>query len=352
MGGGGGLKKLLKLCAVGFPPLALASTYLSTFTPHGRMDFCAAFSLKWLSFEQKIKPVANSDFEFRMPVNLLYPLDLILPKEPVAKTRDVSIPSGPDEIGGRLYWPARYRAERGPLPLVVYFHGGGFVVGSVDLFDSLARSLANATNSIVLSVDYRLAPAFPYPTPADDAYAGLLWAAENAARFGADPDLIAVAGDSAGGNLAAVSALRARDTNGPKIAAQLLFYPATDLTNNSYPSREKFMDGYGVSHEAADAFSDAYLGHVSDEDRASPYISPLHAPDHSALPPTLLVTAGFDPITDCARTYGSKLRNCGVTVIENHHPNTLHGFMSISVFTERRLALKNAGDFLASVLNS
>lgn len=346
------MKNLLKLCAIGFPPLAIASTYLSTFTPHGRMDFRAALSLKWLSFEKEIKPVANSDFAIRMPVNLLYAINMMLPKEPVAKTRDVSIPSGPDEIGGRLYWPGGYDAGQGPVPLVVYFHGGGFVVGSVDLFDALARSLANATNSIVLSVDYRLAPEFPYPTPGDDAYAGLLWAAENAAWLGADPDRIAVAGDSAGGNLAAVSALRARDANGPKIAAQLLFYPATDLTNNSYPSREKFMEGYGMSNEAADAFSDAYLGHVSDEDRASPDISPLHAPDHSALPPTLLVTAGFDPITDCARTYGSKLRNCGVTVVEDHHPNTLHGFMSINMFTERRRALNNAGNFVASVLNS
>lgn len=345
------MKALMRLSAMSFPPYVVAETYRSTFTPHGRMSYSAALSLKWLSFEHRIKPSPDSDLEIPLPINLVYILSMMLPKEPVAATRDVSIPSGTEQIGGRLYWPRQSRDGDEPLPLIVYYHGGGFVVGSVDMFDAFARSLANATNAVVLSVDYRMAPACPYPSAVEDAYAALLWAAENAEDLGASEQIV-VAGDSAGGNLAAVTAMRARDRGGPQVAAQLLFYPATDLTNKSYPSREKFMDGYGMSNEAAEAFSEAYLGHVDEADRAHPDISPMYAAHHKKLAPALVVTAGFDPMTDCTRTYAAKLRDSGVHVVEDHHPHTLHGFMSISLFPERRLALKQAGAFVADVLEA
>lgn len=327
--------------------VAFAITYSWTFTPHGRLDYRAALSLKLLSFTTTIQPHEGSDFEITLPVNLAYGLSNMLPAEKVDRTEDVVIPSPEGDIPARVYWPADFDRLDAPPPVIAYFHGGGFVVGSVDIFDQLTRSMANATSSIVVSVDYRLAPVHPYPAAVDDCYAALLWVAEQATALGGDPSRLVVAGDSAGAHLAAVTALRARDENGPTIAAQVLYYPGTDLTEARYDSMEKFIEGYGMSSEAMTTFRRAYVGHV--EDHSHPHVSPMYAESLANLPPALIVTAGFDPLTDIGHAYGAKLEESGVQVSEVHYSGMIHGFMSIRFFSQRRQALDETAAFLASI---
>lgn len=327
---------LLLLVFVGY-------TYSWTYTPHGRLDYRAAASLKLLSFERSFKPDPELDFEFKLPVNLIYAANGLMAADPVSKTEDVQIPSIDADIPARIYWPATTESSSA-LPVMVYYHGGGFVVGSVDIFDSLTRSLANANQAIVISVDYRLAPRHPYPAAPNDAYAALLWAAENATRLGGDPARIIVAGDSAGADLAAVTALQARDNSGPVIAAQILYYPCTDLTGHRYPSRVNFLDGYGLSTEAAAAFEQAYVGHL--EDRTAPYVSPLYAKDLSGLPPTLMITAGFDPLKDSGTAYAKRLQQEGTPTQLHEYSDTIHGFMSVQLFPQRAKGLQDTREFL------
>lgn len=336
---------LLLLVGIGY-------SYTWTYTPDGRLDYRAAASLKLLSFEHSFQPDPELDFEFKLPVNLIYAANGLLPTEKVSKTEDVRIPGvnsdgeadGQHEVPARVYWPAKAIHAAQPLPVIVYYHGGGFVVGSVDIFDPLTRSLANATGAIVISVDYRLAPRHPYPAAPNDAYAALLWAADNARRLGGDPARIIVAGDSAGADLAAVTALQARDKQGPTIAAQILYYPCTDLTGHRYPSREKFLDGFGLSSEAAAAFEQAYVGHI--EDRKQAYVSPVYAPDLSGLPHTLMITAGFDPLRDGGTTYARRLLKQGTPVKLLNYADTIHGFMSVKLFPQRAQGLQDTRTFL------
>ena len=321
-----------------------------TETPHGKLDFRAALSLHLLTFEQEIKPDPDVDFEFTMPVNLAYAISAVMPKEDVAKFEDISIPNNGIVISARVYWPATSADATELPPVIVYYHGGGFVVGSVDIFDSLTRSLANATSSIVVSVDYRLAPAHPFPAALDDAYASLAWVTENVASLGGDANKIIVAGDSAGGNLAAVVTLKAKQENGPLIAGQILYYPVVDLTNQSYSSIDNFADGYGLSTEAGNAFRRAYLGKL--EDNSTPYVSPLYAESLSALPPALVVTAGFDPLTDGTAAYVERLKQGKVPVTYKPYSEMIHGFMSINAFSQRRLALNDTAVFVEELFSS
>jgi acetyl esterase len=168
--------------------------------------------------------------------------------------------------------------------------------------------------------------------------------AENAAKLGTDPGKLFVAGDSAGGNLAAVVSLRARDTGSPAIAGQLLYYPGTDVFGEDYDSVRNFCDGYGLSREERSGFRQAYAGHV--EDRHDPYLSPLFAKSHAGLPPALVVTAGFDPLTDSAKAYAARLREAGVPVSHANYPDVFHGFLSIRFFPQRRDALVRTAGFV------
>jgi acetyl esterase len=343
--------------AAGIALLALvglaALTWRWTFTPHGRLDWRAALSLHLLSFDYTFRPDPDVDFELTLPINLLYPLSGLLPAEEVEGVEDVSIPTAEGSLSARVYRPVGVEGDA-PPPALVYYHGGGFVVGSVEIFDPLARSLANATSSVVVSVEYRLAPAHPYPAAIDDAYAALEWVGANAADLGADPARLLVGGDSAGGNLAAVMALRARDEGGPRLAGQLLYYPATDNSGHEYASVADFADGYGLSRQAGRGFVQAYAGHV--QERRDPYLSPLHAPSHAGLPPALVVTAGlppalvvtagFDPLTDSALAYVEALRRDGVAVEHAHDPTVFHGFLSIRFFPQRGEALARTTRFL------
>ena len=223
------------------------------------------------------------------------------------------------------------------------------MVGDINIFDGLARSLSNATDAIVISVDYRKGPVHPYPAAVDDCYAAFVWAAQNAGSLGGDASKLVVAGDSAGGNLAAVVALKARDEHGPKIAAQILYYPATDLTTKSYPSKEKFGDGYGLSKEEEKVYHQSY---VANADPTQPYLSPLYASSLAHLPPALVFTEGFDPLTDATKLYIARLKYEGVAVTWQSYPGMIHGFMSVPLFKQRRDALNRTHDFLAQTLGT
>lgn len=319
-----------------------AISYSWTHTAYGRLDYAAALSTRALTANVTLKPDPNSDFEFKMPINLLFAVSAFLPNEHVSETRDITISGEGAEIPARVYWPAE-RGSPQSLALIVYYHGGGFVLGSVKTFDGLARSISNATGAIVISVDYRLAPAHPYPAAVNDAYAALQWVAANAALLGGDGSKLVVAGDSAGGNIAAVTALRARDQGGPALAAQILYYPATDLTDARYESQEHFIDGYGLSSDARAAFRRAYIGHVAN--RADAFISPIYAPNLAGLPPALIITAGFDPLTDSAEAYARRMEQSGVRVTSRNYPDTIHGFMSVPLFSQRRQALNATAEF-------
>lgn len=330
--------------------IAIAYSYTWTYTPNGRLDYRAALSLHTMSFTYKnFKPDPNIDFEIPLPINLIYSLSDLMPSEKVAETKDIKIPNNDVTIPARIYWPKGVdRTE--PLPTIVYFHGGGFVVGSVEIFDSLTRALANATKAIVVSVDYRLAPAHPYPAAVDDCYAATKWVAENIASLAGDPKKIAVAGDSAGGNLSAVVALKARDLGTPAIAAQIMYYPAVDLTDKHYSSKENFSDGYGLSKAAGQKFHLAYGANIADS--KDPYFSPLYAPSLAGLPPALIATGGFDPLTDSGIAYAARLKQSGVPVTELHYADMIHGFMSVKFFPQRRDALINTNKFLNATFTS
>jgi len=319
-------------------------TYRWTFTPYGRLDWRAALSLNLMTFDYTFQPDPNDAFQLTLPINLLYPLSMALPAEGVRKVEDVTLSAAERRIPARIYWPESDAADEAPPPIILYFHGGGFVTGSIEIFDALARSLSNATSAIVVSVEYRLAPVHPYPAAVEDADAALEWAAANAARLGADPEALFVCGDSAGGTLAAVLPLRARDAGGPAIAGQVLYYPGTDMTPKEYDSVRHFADGYGLSTVGRQGFRSAYAGDV--QDQRDPNLSPLYAVSLAGLPPALVVTAGFDPLTDAANAYVDRLRAAGVPVTHVHYPEMVHGFMSIRFFPQRRAALTRTADFL------
>ena len=225
--------------------------------------------------------------------------------------------------------PVRVRVYRpqgavGALPLVVNFHGGGWTLGSLDSADWLCSNVAVGTHAVVVSVDYRLAPGHRYPAAAEDCYAALVDLVGRAAELGADPERVAVMGDSAGGNLAAVVSLVARDRSGPRIAHQGLIYPSVDLTMSS-PSIEENAHAPVLTKADCLAFRTHYLG---DQDQEQPYASPLFAPDHSGLPPALVQVAEHDPIRDDGRRYAAALGAAGVPVRLTEDTGMPHGDLS------------------------
>ncbi len=234
------------------------------------------------------------------------------------KDRTMAGPAG--EIPLRIYMPAGNKA----LPILLYFHGGGFVVGDLDTVDFRCRLLADWAGCVVVSVDYRLAPEHPYPAAVEDCFAATVWAAEQAAALGADADRIAVGGDSAGGNLAAVVALLAKEHGGPKLCFQYLVYPVTDATTETVSYHEN-GSGYGLTKDAMVWYWDNYAPDLAR--RSEPYASPLRAPDLSGLPPALVVTAEFDPLRDEGEAYAARLREAGVPVELRRYDGMVHGFL-------------------------
>ncbi|GAA4883094.1 alpha/beta hydrolase [Saccharopolyspora cebuensis] len=244
------------------------------------------------------------------------------PRQEVKRVEDLRIP-GPagNEIPVRIYWPDVPGAA---LPVVVYFHGGGWVLGDLETHDGAARALANAAAAIVLSVDYRLAPEHRFPAAVEDAYAATQWAAEHAAELDGDPSRLAVAGDSAGGNLAAVVAQLAARDSGPDLAFQLLIYPVTDHDFGT----ESYLDSADdcvLTAEHMVWFWDHYAPDVADRD--DPVASPLRAPDLAGLPPAHVVVAERDPLCSEGLRYAQRLRQAGVPTTVQHCPGLFHGFL-------------------------
>lgn len=216
-----------------------------------------------------------------------------------------------------------YRSTDEPRPAIVYFHGGGWVLGSIDTHDAYCRALANEAQAAVVSVEYRMAPEHVYPVAAEDCYAATKWVSENADEIGAQVGRLAVAGDSAGGNLAAAVALMARDRGGPEIDLQVLIYPITDHDVDT-PSYRDFADGYMLTRDSMIWFWDHYCPDV--EQRNQPYASPLRAADLHNLPPALVQTAGYDPLCSEGDDYANKLADAGVTVVHTCYEGMIHGF--------------------------
>jgi acetyl esterase len=249
-------------------------------------------------------------------------------------------------LDARLYVP--FAAGVGAGPGLVYFHGGGFVVGDLESHEMLCRRLAAAGPVRVLSVAYRLAPEHRFPCAVDDALASTRWAFAHADQIGFDPDHIAVGGDSAGGTLAAVVSQTFKREAGPRLAAQMLIYPCTQMIQMT-PSQVRLRQGYLLTQAAQDFFKDKYLG--CRDDAYDVRCSPLIADDLAGLPPTYLVTAGFDPLFDEGKAYGDKLAACGVYVAYRNYPTQVHGFFNMTaVSSAAREAIESAGQWLATTL--
>ncbi len=264
--------------------------------------------------------------------------------EALGYVEDLSI-AGP---GGDV--PVRvYASESGGLrPALIYFHGGGFVFGNLDTHDAVCRALAKESGAVVISVDYRLSPEHKFPAAVEDAHAVTVWVAAHSERLGIDARRIAVGGDSAGGNLATVVAMRCRDAGGPALAAQVLLYPVTDFSSFETGSHLELGEGYFLTRAAMEWFSRHYL--ASPELARHPHASPLLAPDLSRLPPALVVTAEFDPLRDEGEAYAKRLRQAGVPVIVTRYPGMIHGFVSMrGVLAGGRRAIEEAARFIQSM---
>lgn len=255
----------------------------------------------------------------RQAINTL--MSMMPPSQAVlAQVRDAHIPGPAGEMKVRIYTPT----GTGPFPILMYFHGGGFVIGDLDTFDKLCRETCGGAGVVVVSVDYRLAPEYPFPAASDDCLAATRWAAAHAAELNGDASRIGVSGDSAGGNLAAVTALRLRDEGGPALKAQLLVYPVTDADPDAYPSMTANAEGYLLSRADMNWFFGHYVKDASAV--ASPILCPIKAASHAGLPPALVITAEFDPLRDEGDAYAKKLAAAGVAVEHRCYDGAIHGF--------------------------
>lgn len=243
----------------------------------------------------------------------------------VASVEDFAIPGPRGEIPVRLYRPLGSEAGTA-LPVILYYHGGGWVIGGLNTHDVVCRGMANGSGCAVLSVDYRMAPEYPFPACGEDCYAALEWVAASGAGRKLDATRIGVSGDSAGGNLSAVMTLMTRAQNGPRIAWQGLIYPATDM-RGGYPSREKFGEGYLLTAAAMNYFESLYL--QGEGPRTDWRASPIVVEDLSGLPPATIVTAGFDPLCDEGQAYADRLRDAGVPVTYKCFEGQIHGFFTM-----------------------
>ncbi len=264
----------------------------------------------------------------------------LLPEKPaMAVTFQLAIPSDYGPIPARFY---RATKGKGPCPLLVYFHGGGFMLGSLALYDTTCRRLAANGDCAVLSVDYRMAPETQFPGAVLDAYAATRWASDNAKMLNIDPDKIAVGGDSAGGNLAAVVAQMALDSKEFKVALQILIYPMTDQSR-AYPSYERNASGYMLTTAALYWFMDNYI--PDHEDRKDPRASPMLRPSLEGLAPALVISAEFDPLVDENEAYARRLREAGVPTDYVCFPGMIHPFFTLGgVVEDTAKAEKLCGD--------
>jgi acetyl esterase len=245
----------------------------------------------------------------------------------LASVEDRTITGPAGAIPVRIYRPE----GDDPKPVIVYYHGGGWVIGGLDTHDGCCRAFASSVDAVVVSVDYRLAPEHPFPAPLEDALTALAWVHSHPGELGADTARIAVAGDSAGGNLAAVVAQLARDEGGPPLCFQLLIYPVTDHEFDSASMRDN-AEGYFLTRAAMQWFYSHYLTHPSEG--ADPRVSPVRASDLSGLPPAFVITAEFDPLRDQGVAYATAMRDAGIPVAGRTYEGMFHGFISMIDWVE------------------
>ena len=235
---------------------------------------------------------------------------------------NMSVPGPDGNVRVRIYTPE----GQGPFPVLVWYHGGGWVVGDLESADPTARHLCKGAECVVVSVDYRLSPETKFPGPAEDCYAATVWAAKNAASIGGDASRLAVGGDSAGGNLAAAISLMAADRGGPDIVHQLLVYPVTER-NYETPSYSQNAEGFLLARDAMIWYWDAYLADAADA--ANPYAAPMKAENLAGQPSALVITAEYDPLRDEGEAYGRRLQEAGVETTISRYEGMIHGFFGM-----------------------
>ena len=306
--------------------------YSWTFTPHGRLDllFAVILNLPGAPPPGTI-PVQDERAAFR---------DVIRQSsgdpKPLPDVEDRQIPGPAGVIPIRVYWPSLGEQQ----PILVFYHGGGFRLGDLDTYDSICRELADRSGAIVVSVGYRRAPEDVYPAAVDDSYAALEWVYAHASAIKGDATRIAVGGDSAGGNLAAVMSLKSRDLAGPPIVFQLLIYPLLNFADMETESHKLFAEGYLIGGAAHEFTTDAYLPNPAD--RRHPYASPLLAHNLADLPPALVITAAFDPLRDEGEAYARKLADAGVQVRASRYEGVPHAFLYVAMSSKWDRAMDEA----------
>lgn len=273
-----------------------------------------------------LNSVEVSDLESVSPAEMRAMFDLPMEgePEPVGRVEDRQVPGADGPLNARIYRPE----GKGPFPLMAFFHGGGFVLCDLETHDGLCRALCNAVGCVVVSVDYRLAPEARFPAAPEDCFSATQWCADHASELDGDPERLIVAGDSAGGCLAAVVAQIARDRRGPKIAHQLLMYPVTDR-NFERESYLKYGEGYFLTREMMQWFWKHYL--ADEADAQNPYAAPLQSQELANLPPATVITGGYDPLKDEGKAYADKLAAAGVDVSYRCFEDMIHGFLSLPI---------------------
>jgi acetyl esterase len=272
---------------------------------------------------------------------LALPPELAGPERPVHSVVDRTVPGPAGQIPVRVYTPTPGRR----LPGLIYFRGGGFVLGTLNSSDRVCRDLAHLAGRVVVSVDYRLAPEHPFPAPVDDAYAATKYVLEHASEFGMDESQIAVGGESAGGNLAAVTALKLRQRGASPLTFQLLVYPLVDFNDES-PSMRDFADGHFITADLLEYFARHYLG---TQDRGQQDASPLNA-DLRGVPPAFVLTAECDPLRDQGEAYARKLAEAGVPVTHKRYDGAIHPFFSLAgIIDGGKTAIADAAAALRAV---
>ncbi len=312
-------------------------------TEHGQLDYKAAVILKLRGDGQKQLMPETIRREATLRARFLQKRAI-----EIAKTEDMIISGPAGALTVRLYHPS----QEENLPVFIYYHGGGWVMGNFETHDTICRAYAKKAGVIVAAVDYRLAPENPYPKAFDDSYAALEWVYDNIKSYKGDPSRITVGGDSAGGNLAAAVAIKARDVSGPKIIYQVLLYPVTNSARMETESYLSFANGYGLTKAHMIFFRESYLPKKSD--RLAPYASPLLTKNLMNLPPAIIITAGFDVLRDEGMAYANRLIHAGNQVEKIHYPTMIHGFATMGrIFPEASDAVSRTAQALKKcVLNS
>ncbi len=298
-----------------------------------------------LILKQADKYTTNPDSVFESKRHLLS-----LIKSGVKDIEDIYIPVDTSSILIRMYCNVPENKRR-DLPVLIYYHGGGFIWGSIEIFDNYCRKIARKTETLLISVGYRLAPEYPFPYAVNDSYTVLKWIDNNIKQYGGDPGKIIVMGESAGGNLAAVMPIVSRDSCGPDILAQVIICGATTFEETAYPSRQYFLLGdedYFVSRDYLYRCKSAYL--QDNTDVTNPYISPLKADLDEKMPPALIITAQVDPLRDEGREYAIKMKEAGIDVVYREYEGMIHAFMNFYPFLDTaREAIDDVDEFIDNV---